>query len=223
MFRTTAAIAFATLSLAISTTGATATQHPKAGFEPQAYADTTGVTSVPIGWHIFCKVHAVECHASSSSAQRATLTEASWKTLLQIDQLVNQNIVGISDEDHYQIRAKGIANWWTYPDDGKGNCNDYAILKKRLLIEAGWPSSTLFLTVVLDHHNEGHLVLMARTDRGDLILDNLEDKVLLWYQTGYTYLKRQSSEDPDTWLSFSNDVRNLDKVAALSSATTQQP
>ncbi len=36
-------------------------------------------------------------------------------------------------------------------------------------------------------------------------------------------LKRQSETDPDMWVSFSNDVRNLDKLAALSSATAQQP
>ena len=47
--------------------------------------------------------------------------------------------------------------------------------------------------------------------------------MLLWYQTGYTFLKRQSGSDPDTWVSFSNDVRNLDKVAALSSTGSQQP
>lgn len=223
MFRTIAASTLAALSIAFISHGAGASQHPKAGFELHAYADTTGTTSVPIGWHLFCKEHVAECHAASGGAQAVTLTEQTWKTMLNIDRLVNENIAGISDEDHYHISAKGIANWWTYPDDGKGNCNDYAILKKRLLIEAGWPSSSLFLTVVLDHHNEGHLVLMARTDRGDLILDNLEDKVLLWYQTGYTFLKRQSGENPDTWLSFSNDVRNLDKVAALSATTAQQP
>jgi len=223
MFRIAAAATFATLSLALAFQNADASQHPKAGFEPHVFADTTGTTSVPIGWHIFCKEHAIECHAATGSAQRVTLTEQTWKTMIDIDQLVNRSITGISDEDHYHISAKGIANWWTYPDDGMGNCNDYALLKKRLLVEAGWPSSALFLTVVLDHHNEGHLVLMARTDRGDLILDNLEDKVLLWYQTGYTFLKRQSAEDPDTWVAFSNDVRNLDKVAALSATVPQQP
>lgn len=223
MFRTAIAIALATLSVAFVSQGAGASQYLKGGFEPRVFADTTSSTSVPIGWHLFCKEHTVECHAESSSVEKVMLNEQNWKTLLEIDQLVNRNIAGISDEDHYHISAKGIANWWTYPDDGMGNCNDYAILKKRLLVEAGWPSSTLFLTVVLDHHNEGHLVLMARTDRGDVILDNLEDKVLLWYQTGYTFLKRQSGSDPDTWVSFSNDVRNLDKVAALSSTGSQQP
>ncbi len=223
MFRIATAISFVTLSLVLASYDAGASQHAKAAVELSAYAGTTGQTSVPIGWHIFCQEHEAECHAGTGSAQRVTLTEQNWKALLDIDHLVNQNIAGISDEDHYHIRAKGIANWWTYPDDGMGNCNDYAILKKRLLVEAGWPSSSLLLTVVLDHHNEGHLVLMARTDRGDLILDNLEDKILLWHQTGYTFLKRQSETDPDMWVSFSNDVRNLDKVAALSSATAQQP
>lgn len=190
-----------------------------------AFASTAGATSIPIGWHLFCQEHQAECHAGTASGNgdSITLTEDKWKALLDINRLVNQNIGGITDDDHYHIYAKGIANWWTYPDDGMGNCNDYAILKKRLLVEAGWPTSSLFLTVVLDHQNEGHLVLMARTDRGDVILDNLTDRVLLWHETGYTYLKRQSSEDPDVWVAFTNEVKNADRTAALSSGSAQQP
>jgi hypothetical protein len=32
----------------------------------------------------------------------------------------------------------GVVERWSYPDDGYGDCEDYALLKRRMLIEAGW-------------------------------------------------------------------------------------
>ncbi|HXV30629.1 MAG TPA: transglutaminase-like cysteine peptidase, partial [Sinorhizobium sp.] len=46
----------------------------------------------------------------------------------------------------------------------------------------------------------GHAVLTVRTDRGDFILDNMRSKVLLWSETEYTFLKRQSSENAGRWV-----------------------
>ena len=55
---------------------------------------------------------------------------------------------------------------WSYPDDGYGDCEDYVLLKRRLLAARGFPESTLLITVVRDENNEGHAVLTVRTDRG---------------------------------------------------------
>ena len=44
-------------------------------------------------------------------------------------------------------------------------------------------------------------MLTVRTDRGDFILDNLEPRILLWNQTDYTFLKRQSVRDSGAWVS----------------------
>ncbi len=79
---------------------------------------------------------------------------AAWRQLRQVDRLANHQIEGVADDEHYGIYKMGIINWWTYPDDGKGNCNDYVLLKRKLLVEAGWPKSALLLTVVLDHENK---------------------------------------------------------------------
>ncbi len=43
--------------------------------------------------------------------------------------------------------------------------------------------------------------MTVRTDRGDFILDNQNPKVLLWSKTGYQYIKRQSQDDPNRWVS----------------------
>jgi predicted transglutaminase-like cysteine proteinase len=137
---------------------------------------------------------------SGESVQSVKLEPYAWRQLVTINTLVNSNIDGATDNDHYGIAKLGIPNWWTYPDDGRGNCNDYVLLKRRLLIEAGWPKSALLMTVVLDHEGAGHLVLTVKTSAGDLILDNLNTEIVRWYETGYTFLKRQSPTNPSVWL-----------------------
>ncbi|WP_163367728.1 transglutaminase-like cysteine peptidase, partial [Enterobacter hormaechei] len=71
-----------------------------------------------------------------------------------------------------------------------------------LLIEAGWPKSALSMTVVRTAEGEGHLVLMVQTDRGDLILDNMREGILVWNRTGYEFIKRQADNDHNVWVSF---------------------
>ncbi len=187
------------------------------GSQPHSFARVTIRTTVPIGWISFCDAQPAECAAGQKREEFAKVDEDRRAELLQINQLVNHEIQGVGDDDHYGIYKLGIMNWWTYPDDGMGNCNDYVLLKRKLLIEAGWPRSALLLTVVLDKHNEGHLVLMARTNDGDLVLDNLTDAVKTWSGTGYTYIKRQSADDPNVWLRL-EPGRTPEELAMISKA-----
>ncbi|MFB2565694.1 transglutaminase-like cysteine peptidase [Rhizobium sp. IMFF44] len=173
--------------------------------------------SVPVGWTSFCKAQPAECVAGQKSVEFVNLDHDRWEQLQQINSLVNHEIEGVGDNDHYGIYKLGIINWWTYPDDGAGNCNDYVLLKKKLLVEAGWPRSALLLTVVLDTHNEGHLVLMARTNDGDLILDNLTDTVKNWNGTGYTFIKRQTADNPNDWVRLESG-RTPEELAMISKA-----
>jgi len=59
--------------------------------------------------------------------------------------------------------------------------------------------------VVIDEIGEGHAVLMVRTDRGDLILDNKTNAVLPWQRTGYSFVKREG-QDGKAWVSLNNDA-----------------
>jgi predicted transglutaminase-like cysteine proteinase len=167
---------------------------------PASFARTGAAVKAPVGWTGFCAAQPEECKPGDGRALAVKMDAAAWRQLSQIDRLANHQIEGVADDEHYGIYKMGIINWWTYPDDGKGNCNDYVLLKRKLLVEAGWPKSALLLTVVLDHENKGHLVLTARTDAGDLILDNMVDDILAWDETGYAFVKRQSPEDPNVWL-----------------------
>jgi predicted transglutaminase-like cysteine proteinase len=64
----------------------------------------------------------------------------------------------------------------------------------------GLPQSALLITVVYNRRQEGHAVLTAVTDHGDLILDNQTDLILGWQQTGYRFIERQSSYSPNRWV-----------------------
>ncbi len=118
---------------------------------------------------------------------------------------MNRAIEPITDMDHW-----GVAERWNYPTDGKGDCEDYVLEKRKRLIDAGWPRQALLVTVVRDKKGDGHAVLLVRTDRGDFILDNQEAKVKIWTDTGYRFVKRQSAENPNRWVSLGNvDTKTL--------------
>ena len=56
------------------------------------------------------------------------------------------------------------------------------------------------MTVVIDEVDDGHAVLMIRTDRGDFILDNKTNAVLPWSETGYIFVKCEG-QDSTAWVS----------------------
>jgi predicted transglutaminase-like cysteine proteinase len=185
------------------TLAATSAAPPKAAvmsFRDTSFAPIGGIKPSPYGWQHFCAARPEECAQTALEPTLVRLTAGSWDELNAINRIVNREIDPIGDEDHYHIYEQDILNWWTYPDDGRGNCNDYVLMKRRLLIEAGWPRSALLMTVVIDHHGDGHLILMARTDRGDLILDNMREEIVPWDHTGYRFVKRQSAFNHNDWV-----------------------
>jgi predicted transglutaminase-like cysteine proteinase len=94
----------------------------------------------------------------------------------------------------------GLIDYWDFPSNGKGDCEDYALLKRQRLIQAGFPGGALLLTVVKQRNGEGHSILTIKTNRGDYVLDNLNDQVKPWNATDYRYVKRQSQADPNVWV-----------------------
>lgn len=153
-----------------------------------------GKANPPIGHYEFCQINSAECVPTGRDAGAHALTESGWKTILDINYTVNSSITPLTDMEIY-----GVEERWAYPRT-VGDCEDFALLKRKLLIDKGFDPSNLLLTVVLQPSGEGHAVLTVRTDHGDFILDNMRNKVLLWSDTEYTYLKRQSSTDPSRWV-----------------------
>jgi predicted transglutaminase-like cysteine proteinase len=150
----------------------------------------------PIGWVEFCAGNPRECLPNRGTARDVVLSEKTWKSLVRVNAWVNDTIKPMTDMDHW-----GLVEKWSYPTDGYGDCEDYVLLKRRMLIEAGWPREALLITVVRDKKGDGHAVLTVKTDKGEFILDNQEEQILAWPDTGYRFVKRQSQSDPNTWVS----------------------
>jgi predicted transglutaminase-like cysteine proteinase len=129
------------------------------------------------------------------------LSPEAWKDLVRVNKWVNQAIKPLTDLEHW-----GVLERWSYPDDGYGDCEDYVLLKRHILIQSGWPREALLVTVVRDKDGDGHAVLTVSTDKGDYVLDNQTEKILLWSETGYGFVKRQSQSHPNVWVSL-DDLR----------------
>lgn len=160
------------------------------------YITVGETTKAPIGWIEFCVEYDPECKTKASQPRDVMLTAQSWKDLEHVNQYVNSHVKPMTDMEHW-----GVVERWNYPDDGYGDCEDYVLQKRRLLLRAGWPREALLITVVRDKRGDGHAILTVRTDKGDYILDNQNDQILLWSDTGYRFVKRQSQSDPNVWVS----------------------
>lgn len=168
---------------------------------PASAAAVRGDTKIPIGWIDFCNRYPRDCATEPLPARNATLTPEAWRTLVQINARVNASIEPVTDFDHWKVAER-----WDYAEDGKGDCEDYVLVKRRELMRAGFPRQSLLITIVRDEKNEGHAVLTVKTDRGDFVLDNQEEKILPWTATGYRFVKRQSQEDPNNWVNIGDAV-----------------
>jgi predicted transglutaminase-like cysteine proteinase len=147
------------------------------------------------GWSRFCESFPAECAVDVTEPEIVELTPQIWKNIVSVNQRVNTSIKAVTDADHF-----GIVDIWGFPDDGRGDCEDFQLLKRRILVENGLPRRAMRMAVVIDELGEGHAVLVVRTNRGDYILDNKTSSILPWGRTGYVYIKRES-QDMVGWVS----------------------
>jgi predicted transglutaminase-like cysteine proteinase len=164
------------------------------------YMELGGKASQPIGHFEFCRTHSGECSMKSSGDVRVRLSAARWNELVNVNNAVNAAVTPVTDEAMF-----GKPEVWFYPAD-RGDCEDFVLLKRRELIARGWPVGALLITVARQRNGDGHAVLTVLTDRGDLVLDNLQPRVRLWSETDYQYVKRQSEYDTGRWVSI-DDAR----------------
>lgn len=161
---------------------------------PSRFMAMDTVVKPPVGHVQFCRENRSECQGGTNAPVVVKLTEERWNELIALNHKVNSRIRPVTDEENF-----GKPEYWTYPVNGMGDCEEYVLEKQRELIAAGWPRSALLITVAKDVKNAGHAVLTVRTDQGDMILDNQIEAVLPWYSTPYRYIKRQSTRAPAKW------------------------
>jgi len=173
-----------------------ATQKTGNAQERALFISVGEATRAPIGWVEFCVEYDPECKTKPSAPRDVVLSGQAWKDLVRINRWVNTTVKPMTDMDHW-----GVVERWNYPDDGYGDCEDYVLAKRKMLMQAGWPREALLMTVVRDKNSDGHAILTVKTDKGEYVLDNQTDDILPWTDTGYRFVKRQSQSDPNVWVS----------------------
>ena len=72
------------------------------------------------------------------------MSQTAWRDLLRVNKWVNETVKPITDMDHW-----GVVEKWSLPTDGYGDCEDYVLMKRKMLIDAGWPREALLITVAI--------------------------------------------------------------------------
>lgn len=148
-------------------------------------------TVPPAGLIGFCLKYLAECERPARGAAVVALDSR------HLDQLEN-----VQARVNAAIEPRPVpGDVWDYPIDGSGECNEYALEKRRELIALGWPRAALLLTAALTERGEGHLVLVARTSGGDLVLDNRTAPVVDWSYLPYHWISQQSAASLAQWVS----------------------
>lgn len=200
------ALLAATIFIAWSAAAEAAASLPRA-----SYASVGAATSVPYGWMDFCQRERAECEGPVLPALDVNLTGATFAKLDRINRMVNQAIEPVSNLEHWGT----MLDHWDYPLDGKGDCKVYALYKRKLLVDMGFPRQALLMTIVRDLEGEGHTILTVKTNRGEFVLDNLSDDIRPWDATGYRFIKRQSQENPNVWVALDPDAGAAQASASL--------
>ncbi len=134
--------------------------------------------------------------SSVATEARVPVNVERMRQLIEVNQRVNTTITEVTDLEQY-----GREDVWRIPTSGKGDCEDFALLKRHMLIQRGWHASTLQIAVVLTKDGEPHAVLVVDTDQGLLALDNKAGTIRPISETGYTVVSMQSRQSPGKWVS----------------------
>lgn len=146
-------------------------------------------------WASFCERHPSDCIVPTEAVASGPNL---LKTLTKINDLVNKRVKEAYDKD-----AHGKPDWWEYPSEKngfRGDCEDITLLKKKLLIEAGVPRGALYMAGGKAKKGVPHAVLVVRTEDGDLVLDNLNKKIVLWHQNGFDFYEMQNPANISEWV-----------------------
>ena len=121
--------------------------------------------------------------------QPPALTKASLDALRRVNAAVNATIRPVADRgaDHWELNAK------------QGDCEEYVLMKRELLARLGWPRSALRITVVRDSQRY-HAILVAETDRGGYVLDNMVGHITTVKDSPYEFVVSQSVDTPGAWV-----------------------
>lgn len=154
---------------------------------------TKVVVSAPQGANSLCDAYEWAC---AKGNRGVSIDKAALDIVNQVNRKANRTVRAISDQQQYRTAER-----WALPSKRGGDCEDYALYKKLELIKAGFAADQLLIATVLDRRGGSHAVLVLRTGKQDLVLDNLTNTIKPWQKTGYTFLRLQNPENPRQWVS----------------------
>jgi predicted transglutaminase-like cysteine proteinase len=151
-------------------------------------------TLAPLAFVKFCMRYPSECRKPRMVFRGGAvkLNAERYAALLEVNRKVN---IAIRPEPN--LRGLAGEEWIINPS--AGDCNDYAVSKKHQLRAKGWPAHALFLSEVVTSWGEHHLVLVVRTDKGDLVLDNMTGAIRPVVLARYQWVRAQKPGSPMSW------------------------
>ena len=149
-------------------------------------AAQAGGGRAPLGYQLMCLKTPAECKGGGSSTVKASADVMA--TLKWVNSRVNNAITPRNDSG---------ADVWN-ASASSGDCEDYVLAKRRALIKAGLPASSLRIAYVKTRGGVGHAILVVKTSRGDFVLDNLNRSVRPLSQSGYRIVS-MSGANPKSW------------------------
>ncbi len=157
-----------------------------------AFIQSAVASPPPSGAQQLCRQYSWACAQKASSSLSSS---QELKIVKQINSRVNRSTREVTDQSQYKTRE-----FWALPTSLGGDCEDFALLKKRDLIKAGIDPRRLLLATVLDTRRNAHAVLVYRSSQGDLVLDNLTNRIKPWAATRYLFLRMQDPNQPRNWV-----------------------
>jgi predicted transglutaminase-like cysteine proteinase len=144
----------------------------------------------------FCLNYPDDCavHGVDFRKRHIVLTVDRWDALNAVNRAVNRYIAPQPD-----FSPPALAEWRILP--AAGDCADYAVTKRHMLLALGWPSRSLLLSEVVVPSGEHHLVLVVQTKGLDLVLDNLSENIrpLRTIIHQYRWVRMETPFNPKFW------------------------
>lgn len=139
----------------------------------------------PSQYAAFCARHPDACRLTG-----AGVLDGGPEMLARLDRVnrtVNAEITLVPDPDRL-----GREEDWDFPADCEGDCEDFALEKRRRLVAEGVPPAALTMAIVF-HELQffAHAVLLAETTSGTWVLDNLAPGLRCWDALPYRYARRE--------------------------------
>ncbi|MEM7318516.1 MAG: transglutaminase-like cysteine peptidase [Pseudomonadota bacterium] len=157
-----------------------------------AFITSISASPPPSGAQNLCRQYNWAC---TTKASVSLSHQQEMQIVQRVNRQVNASTREVTDQSQYKMREM-----WALPTTRGGDCEDFALLKKRDLIKAGIDPRKLLIATVLDTRRNAHAVLIYRSASGDLVLDNLTNRIKPWKATRYLFMRMQDPKQPRRWV-----------------------